>query len=123
MELNVLQEFEVCILFSQLEDDLQSFVEETVIRNGNYADGKIVLSDLEDCYSAEWPAVIVLHELKGYLGDYNLSQLYLEISRARVFCSVLVVPEKDHTVTEYKDMHELLNRLESVTHIIRYCDE
>ena len=70
----------------------------------------------ESCYSEEYPAVIVLHDL--HLSD--IKSLYLEISRARVYCAVLIYSSVDTLLSENQSLCNLLNELEDSVKIIRY---
>ena len=64
-------------------------------------------------------AVLVLHKMYE-LSEGNMSRLYLKISRARVYCSVLVYPEKGKTLEDYGDVLDLLDKMRSHAHIVRH---
>ena len=65
--------------------------------------------------SAEWPAVILVHEMSSCpLIDIGI--LYLAMSRARVYCSVILIPGVLGTLhlDEYYDMFTVLHKLEKM---------
>ena len=54
----------------------------------NYSKAKVIIDveRIEDSWSAEWPAVIaIIH------GSVRWSELYLAVSRARVYSSVIIL--------------------------------
>ena len=64
------------IFSSDIKEAIES-IESPVSRN------KVELCDLYSCYSAEFPAVIVITNM-------GMENLYLEMSRARVYCCVIL---------------------------------
>ena len=99
--------------------NLESLVIDTVNRRCKDTDDKIAVCNSLYSYSAEWPAVVVLHRLWGY-SDHNLPQLYLAIARARVNCSVVLYSEEGETLDDYADVIDLLEKLRDHVHIIRH---
>ena len=53
------------------------------------SDKTIELCEVTSCYSVEYPAVIVVHDLDDKEGIFSL---YLKMSRARVYCAVTLFP-------------------------------
>ena len=82
-------------------------IEETI---NERCDSNLELSDSSNCYSAEWPAVIVIHDFAR-----DISALYLSISRARVHCVVILFS----TLIDISELH-LLSELSDSAKIIRY---
>ena len=83
-------------------------------------DSKIAVCYSKDCASSEWPAVIVLHEVGWDSEEQDLTNLYLMLSRARVYCSVVMYPDKGDTLDSYPYMLPLLDKLSNYARIIRY---
>ena len=83
---------------------------------------KCQIMRLEDCFSAEWPAVIVVHEMRvkePY--DTSLATLYLAMSRARVKCSLLLCPEKGKRFKDCDDRYkQLLDKFKPHAHTMNY---
>ena len=52
-------------------------------------------------YSAEWPAVIVLHEMSEQINSMDIASLNLSMSRARVYCSVILFPKYGEQLNDY----------------------
>ena len=73
--------------------------------------------DSGDCYSAEWPAVIVLHQVRESKKMDNIVTLYLQISRARVYCVIVLFPEEGK-VFKTSHMSGLLDKLSGHVQII-----
>ena len=100
-----------------------------VIHNNCYTDvlesidnKKYQIMCLEDCFSAEWPAVIVVHEMRvrePY--DTSLATLYLAMSRARVKCSLLLFPAKGKRFKDCDDRYiQLLDKFKPHAHTMNY---
>ena len=96
-----------------------SLVTSVYKRCGNTG-SKIAVCDSRECYSAQWPAVIVLHRVRGYREERDLTLLYLSLSRARVYCSVIIYPEEGYTLDDAPHMLHLLDKLSNFARIIRY---
>ena len=73
----------------------------------------------EDSCSAEWPAVIVVHEM-GVYSDRDLTRLYLALSRARVFCSAIVYPGEATDADNHSQTRDLLDQLKCYVHLRNY---
>ena len=54
-----------------------------------------------NAYSAEWPAVIVLHEMSDKINPMDIASLNLSMSRARVYCSVILFPKDGEQLNDY----------------------
>ena len=63
--------------------------------------------------SVEWPAVVVRQRMPNERHEWQmrLPALYLSISRARVYCSVVIVLDDDETLDNCKDLLDLLEKL------------
>ena len=75
------------------------------------------------CYSAEWPAIIALSkQSEGHFSlSLKLTSLYLEISRARVYCSVIFYPGKEKKSEKSSGTEfNLLDKLKDLVHVLRY---
>ena len=118
---NGLNNSDVGIVFNFLRDnsDILSLVEDIVDKQNENSADKMIACYSRNSYSAEWPAVLVLHKMYE-LSEGNMSRLYLKISRARVYCSVLVYPEKGKTLEDYGDVLDLLDKMRSHAHIVRH---
>ena len=96
-----------------------SLLEDSVnMRCGINTDSKIAVCRSDDCYSAQWPAVIVLYRVWFREKD-ELTELYLMLSRARVYCSVVIFPQGE-TLDSYPYMLQLLDKLSNYARIIRH---
>ena len=73
---------------------MKTLIEETVNKRFHYSHEKrkIYPCSIKHSYSAEWPAVVLIHEMRGF-SKLDLTNLYLGISRARVHCSVILYQE------------------------------
>ena len=101
-------------------DDVMSLVKDSVKERIDNTGSKIAVCYSRDCYSAQWPAVIVLHEVYRYNEEDDLTRLYLALSRARVYCSVFIFPEEGDTLDDIPYMSPLLGKLSNIARIIRY---
>ena len=63
--------------------DNRHLVDKIIKERSSVSDCKIERCDIDDSYSVEYPVVIVVH---GVSFDDDIPALYLEISRARVYC-------------------------------------
>ena len=101
-------------------DDVLSLVRNSVDMRCVNTDSKIAVCYSKDCASSEWPAVIVVHEVWRSSVENDLTELYLTLSRARVYCSVVIYPEKGRTLDSYPYMLTLLDKLSNYARIIRH---
>ena len=87
-----------------------------------FDNNKIEWCNIKCCYSVEYPAVIVLYDISDTFMD--ISSLYLQISRARVFCVVIVYNSSSYNLTGSKSqrLNDMFVELEdSVSvRVIRY---
>ena len=70
--------------------------------------------------NSEYPAVIVLHDAYS---PVDIAPLYLMISRARAYCSVILftsVSRHISSLLEAKPLNDLLNELRDCATIIRH---
>ena len=82
---------------------------------------KIAVCNSYYSYSAEWPAVIVVCGVGKYNEENDLTRLYLMLSRARVYCSVFILPGKGRsTLDDTPYMLPLLDKLGNIARIIRH---
>ena len=80
---------EIALLWNS--DYVISFLSESIVES-------LSSSHVDDCFSAEFPAAIVLHEMKGGSDcNPNSGQLYLAMSRALVYCVVILIEPKVRT--------------------------
>ena len=108
------------IVYTDYSSDVLSLVEDSVKKRCCNTDSKIAVCDSAYCASAQWPAVIVLHEVWGDSEEWDLTTLYLALSRARVYCSVFIYPEEGRTLDDTPYMLPLLDKLRNIARIIRY---
>ena len=109
------------IVHANVTGIVMSLVKDSVNRRCYNTLNKIAVCDSEDCASAQWPAVIALHTVYGYIEE-DLARLYLMLSRARVYCSVVIFPEEGETLDDTSTPHmlQLLDKLSNYARIIRY---
>ena len=98
---------EMCLLYDPALNELVQEINHDVNR-------KIML---EFSSSQEWPTVIVLHLIWKH-DQWDLPRLYLAISRARVYCSVVMIPSEDTTEEDLKHIQDLMLKLKESVHII-----
>ena len=111
---------DIGIVYSHGTSDVMSLVKDSVKKRCVNTDSKIAVCYSWDCASAQWPAVIVLHSVGWYGEEADLTKLYLTLSRARVYCSVVIFPEEGATLDSYPHMLRLLGKLSNYARIIRY---
>ena len=109
---------DIGIVYNDYRSDVMSLVEDSVKKRCDNTGSKITVCHSKDCYSAQWPAVIVLHRV--YSEERDLTALYLALSRARVNCSVIIFPGKGDTLDDTPHMSPLLDKLSNFARIIRY---
>ena len=113
---------EIAILYPTLNDNFKSELEknlnDTIFSVFKY-DTCISFCSGQHSSSAEWPAVIVLHKM---IGDFEmqLTWLYQTISRARVFCSVILYPSDGEKVNDNKLFVKLLPKISNFADIELY---
>jgi hypothetical protein len=105
----------------------------TVLERWNSADNKIPVLFTEECASAEYPAVIVIWKHDSFSGTVKLPDsreeitlsdtipnLYIALSRARVYCTVILYDYTPNTC-QYTDklLEELRQRNDVCTVIER----
>ena len=107
------------IVSSDVTSSVLSLVEDSVKKRCEDTDSKIAVCHSSDCASAQWPAVIVLHRVSRNR-KADLTEIYLMLSRARVYCSVIIFPREGDTLDSYPHMLQLLGKLSNYARIIRY---
>ena len=118
---NNLDNSNICIVC----DYYSSLVKDTVNTRCS-TDNKITVCDSAYSYSTEWPAVVVVHKLDRYREeeeDYYLAELYLKLSRARVYCSVVIVPgygEDGYSERERRFLLNLVEKLKDKVGFVRH---
>ena len=75
--------------------------------------------DIKDIYSAEWPAILFLMDLTDLEDQHHKisHQLYLALSRARVYCSAVIY--SNTLDTENANLESMLEKLEQCATIRR----
>ena len=75
--------------------------------------------DIKDIYSAEWPAILFLMDLTDLEDQHHKisHQLYLALSRARVYCTAVIY--SNTLDTENKNLESMLQKLEQCATIRR----
>ena len=116
---NDLNYSDIGIVYTYVASDVMSLVRDSVNKRCVNTDSEIALCRSKYCASAQWPAVIVLHRV-GDGEDGDLTQLYSTLSRARVYCSVVLFPYKGRTLSDTSYMLRLLDKLSNYARIIRY---
>ena len=111
---------DIGIVYTYVNSSVYSLVEDSVKKRCVNTD-KIAVCYSGDCSSAQWPAVIVVHRVLWYSEEYiDLTELYLTLSRARVYCSVIIFPRDGRTLSDSPHMLRLLGKLSNFARIIRY---
>ena len=79
--------------------------------------------NISDTYSAEWPAILFLMDLTDLNDqDYKIShQLYLALSRARVYCSAVIYSVSPQWINT--NILSMLQKLEEYATISRYMEQ
>ena len=79
--------------------------------------------NISDTYSAEWPAILFLMDLTDLDDqDYKIShQLYLALSRARVYCSAVIYSVSPQWINT--NILSMLQKLEEYATISRYKEQ
>ena len=117
--LNILSNSDIGIVHSDF-GEIWPLLKETVDKRRKDADETIAVCYSTRSYSAEWPAVVVLHMMYGHSTVWELPRLYLAISRARVNCSVVLYPCEGETLDNCTVVLELLDKLRCHVNIIRH---
>ena len=111
---------DIGIVYSHGTSDVMSLVKDSVKKRCVNTDSKIAVCYSWDCASAQWPAVIVLHSVGWYGEEVDLTELYSMLSRARVYCFVVLYPYEGYTLADSPHMSRLLDKLSNYARIIRY---
>ena len=115
--------FKIGIIVDSYYNSLRKTVIKTMERR---SDETIELCDVDSCYSVEYPAAIVLLDLRRTHGVFSL---YLEMSRARVYCAVILFAAHDPNVQWYglsehypiiRDFLDFVDTLKYFARIIRH---
>ncbi|KAL5263068.1 hypothetical protein ACHWQZ_G008463 [Mnemiopsis leidyi] len=106
---------DISIVCDNLDPDFITKISEQVNKR---CDKTNKIWEAGDCLSAEWPVVIILQERRSAMNKKpdNLVSLYLQISRARVCCSVILFPEQGKKLTS-RGMFGILEGLADCAHI------
>ena len=107
-------------IVAYVTSDVRSLVDDSVNKRCGNTDSKIAVCYSGYCASAQWPAVILLHTVSRYSEEEDLTELYLMLSRARVYCSVIIFPYEGRTLDSSPHMLQLLGKLSNYARIIRY---
>ena len=113
---------EVAILYSTLKSNFKSAIEDVLSNFSSNPETEVTFCTSMHSNSAEWPAVIVLHKTfqDSMSSKMQLSMLYQAISRARVYCSVILYPEEGNTIKDTRSMMRLLDKLRDLVNITWY---
>ena len=107
-------------IVANVTSSVMSLVKNSVNRRCGNTVSKIAVCYSGYCASAQWPAVIVVHGV-WHSEEVDLTLLYLALSRARVYCSVIIHPWKEgDTLDKSPHMLPLLDKLSNIARIIRY---
>ena len=109
---------DIGIVYYVTSSDVMSLVEDSVNMRCVNTDSKIAVCGSKHCSSAQWPAVIVVYTV--FSEEKDLALLYLMLSRARVYCSVVIIPGAGITLDDTPHMLQLLDKLSNFARIIRY---
>ena len=99
---------------------LLPLVNKTVDMRCNNADDKISVCCSAFSYSAEWPVAVLLHQVWEYRSIKELAVFYLEVSRARVHCSVVLYPARGCRLDDYPHVIHLIDKLRDYANIVRH---
>ena len=110
---------DIGIIYNDDRKDIRMLINDSVGRLCNNVDEYIDICHSRKSFSAEWPAVIVLHKVCRYI-EKDLTTLQLEISRARVYCFVLIYPEKGKDLGDYGHISDILDELKDRARILKY---
>ena len=112
---------DIGIVHSYGTSSVMSLVKDSVKKRCVNTDSKIAVCRSLYCYSAQWPAVIVLHRVLLWDSEEDdLNRLYLMLSRARVYCSVFIIPYYSRTLDDTPHVLPLLGKLSNFARIIRH---
>ena len=111
---------DIGIVHSYYSSDVMPLVKDSVNMRCDNTGSKIAVCSSMSCYSAQWPAVIVLYSVLWDSEEVDLTQLYLMLSSARVYCSVFIFPREGYTLSDTPHMLRLLDKLSNFARIIRY---
>ena len=112
-------QFDIGVVHNTSYDDMYNHIaaiKKTV--ESRASNEKIEISNVTNCYSTEYPAVIVVYDVFNVYKT-NIAPLYLLISRARVYCSVILYSYYSN-LSEDQLVIDLLNELENSVKIIRH---
>ena len=97
--------------------DNRHLVDKIIKERSSVSDCKIEGCDIDGSYSVEYPVVIVVH---GVSFDDDIPALYLEISRARVYCVIILYTFHLDSISENQYVASLLDKLEDTVKIVRH---
>jgi hypothetical protein len=107
---------DVKTIYDNLDESMLVLLSDELERYASTAD----IVESVETFSAEWPAVIVLHQIrKNNLLD-NLVTLYLQVSRARVYCVIILFPESGETFDKNNIFSCLLEKSKGLVQIISH---
>ena len=95
---------------------LESF-NDTIKSKISDSDCNVEVRYLRNCYSVEYPAVIVLLDVSL---ERDTACLYLMLSRARAYCSVIFYTTEVEALSACQPVAELLTDIENFVTILRY---
>ncbi|XP_063692766.1 uncharacterized protein LOC134824719 [Bolinopsis microptera] len=112
----VLRGFQIGIIGDSCDKNVVKMIESAIEKRSNLSGVEIDFCDAASCHSVEYPAVIVLHDVSGRA---SISSLYLEISRARVYCAVIIYSSNKKYSSENRLLRDLLNKIEDNVRILK----
>ena len=113
----VLRGFQIGIIGNSCDKNVVKMIESAKEKRSNLSAVEVDFCDAASCNSVEYPAVIVLHDL---CSRARVSSLYLEISRARVYCAVILYSSHKKYSSEHQLLGDLLSKIEDNVRIRHY---
>ena len=113
----VLRGFQIGIIGNSCDKNVVKMIESAIEKRSNLSAVEVDFCDAASCHSVEYPAVIVLHDLSSRA---RVSSLYLEISRARVYCAVILYSSNKKYSSENQLLRDLLSKIEDNVRIRHY---
>ena len=111
----------VSIVFDRISETTKDILKDVISKGRKET---TVLCHCFSSFSAEWPAIVAVMgvDVAGKK-EYDLMRLYLMASRARVRCSILIVPEEGLLLDEYPFILDLFKKLEPHSHVMYHSKD
>ena len=109
------------IVFDRISETTKDILKDVISKGRKET---TVLCHCFSSFSAEWPAIVAVMgvDVAGKK-EYDLMRLYLMASRARVRCSILIVPEEGLLLDEYPFILDLFKKLEPHSHVMYHSKD